>query len=309
MPTYSWTWEEMEAIAKQVASSSSTTHNIGVFGTAQYYYEYPKVLENRTNPDNSWYAFGFDGQQFNFNSASFTSAMNNLETAVKAGYVVDLEKVGDAEKKEWYGDSSIDPRFGGYVGVWRQMSWEFKNNMDSINFDYDIYPAPDGVGMANTDIAGVYALSEHKQAAYQLLKWMSYSEEGVKTRYQLYEDYSEDVEISGNNFPFPIVDYGYDANGINQIWDNIPYGKGADGIPGLASPEFIESLRNAAIQANKEVIGWDAATTRVEYEYLKEVAYGNKSYEAMKSVVQDAAMKAFNDAREAAKNSDTGEVE
>ena len=300
MPSYSWTWEEMEAIAKQVADSSSTTHNIGLFGTTQYLYEYPKVLENKKNPDNNWYAYGFDGEKFNFTSESYETAMSNMEKALSEGYAVYEYAIGDTEKKEWYGDASIDPRYAGYVGIWRQLSWEVKNHMDSFNFDFDVYPAPSGVGMANTDIAGVYALSEHKQAAYQLLKWMSYSEEGVKTRYELYEEYSEDVEISGNNFPFPIVDYGYDKNGVNQIWENLPYGKVA---PGLASPEFIESLRNAAIQANKEVIGWDAAVAAVETEdYLRGVEAQTKNFASLKTYIQEAAMKAFNDARQAAED-------
>ncbi|HQC31002.1 MAG TPA: hypothetical protein PLP51_04600, partial [Acholeplasmataceae bacterium] len=132
-------------------------------------------------------------------------------------------------------------------------------------------------------------LSPHKEAAYQLLKWMSFSEEGVIRRFELYEEYKDELFISGNNYPYPIVDYGIDGKGNNKIWDNIPYGSTA---PGLVSPQFMESLRNAATQANKEVIGWDAVDQAVN-PYFGRILMGEADFVSQMEAIQadaDAAL-------------------
>ena len=47
-PDYDWTWDQMEAIAKSVYNP--TTKVIGIYGTRQYIYEYPKVLKIQATP-------------------------------------------------------------------------------------------------------------------------------------------------------------------------------------------------------------------------------------------------------------------
>lgn len=281
IPSYDWTWDQMEAIAKTV--QNDTTHKIGVFGTAQYFYEYPKVINAEVNP----YAYGYNGTKFNFNTPSYMSAMNRLEIGIQEGYVVNA--ITPEQALEYYGDATIDPRYSGHVGIWREASWSVKEHLGSLPFHFDIYSAPSGIGMGNTDIAGVSALSPHKEAAYQLLKWMSFSEEGVIRRFELYEEYKDELFISGNNYPYPIVDYGIDGKGNNKIWDNIPYGSTA---PGLVSPQFMESLRNAAIQANKEVIGWDAVDQAVN-PYFGRILMGEADFVSQMEAIQadaDAAL-------------------
>lgn len=291
-PTYDWTWEQMEEIAK---SCYDPTQNVwGIYGSSAYYYEYPKVVENKTNPNNGWYAMSYDGNKFNFNSTSFLQAMNHLEEAWTEGYVKD--SLNDEDIYNLYGKdaSTWDPRYNGKVAIWREASWSLKEHLDDMAFEYDIYPAPSGVGMGNTDIAAVSALCENKQAAYQLLKWMSYSEEGIVRRFELYEEYKDELFMSGNNYPYPVADYGIDANGVNKIWDNIPYGSTAKG---LVSYQFTEALRNAAIQANKEVIGWDAADEQFQ-TYYSQVVVGENTFAALQKTIQEMADKALKDKRD-----------
>ncbi len=288
IPTYDWTWDQMEAIAKQCFDLS--TYTWGVYGSSQYYYEYPKVLENIANPDNTWYAHGYNGTNFAYNSQSYLNAMNHLEEAWTEGYVKD--SLSAEEIYEYYGQDAEnwDPRYNGKVAIWREASWSLKEHLEEMAFEYDIYPAPSGVGMGNTDIAAVSALSKNKQAAYQLLKWMSYSEEGIIRRYELYSEYKNELFMSGNNYPYPIADYGIDANGNNKIWDNIPYGSTAQGI---VSPQFTEALRNAAIQANKEVIGWDAADEAFQ-TYFSQIVMGENTFAALQATIQEASDEALN---------------
>ena len=277
VPSYDWTWEDMENIAKEVTDINN--HVFGVYGTAQYFYEYPKVIDAETHP----YAYGYNGESFDYSSEAYLQAMTALETALNEQYVIN--SLSADECKEFYRDENADPRYIGKVGIWRQAAWEVKNQMPNFQFEFDVYPAPSGVGMGNTDIAGISSLTEHPEAAYQLLKWMSYSEEGLIRRYELYEEYEEELYISGNNYPYPIVDYGMDKTGVNKIWDSIPYGTTA---PGLVSPQFIEAIRGAATQANKEVIGWDAVDQAVG-PYFSQILMGESDFWTLRETIQSAA--------------------
>jgi len=298
IPSYDWTYQQMESIAQ--ATTNENTHIIGMYGCSFYNRELPKILKiaAATTPQElaiakSWQSYSFDGTQFNFDDPVFLSAMTDLTEAVNGGYCIDA--LSAETLNNWYLDSSFVPTANGKVALWRDASWSAKNYFSQMLFEWDIYPGPNGITGGNTDIAGIASTSEHKAAAYQFLKWMSYSEEGLLTRYQLFEDYSDQVYISANNYGYPVVDYGINGQGENLIWDTIPYGITA---PGFVSPEFIESLKNGAYWVNKEVVGWDEADS-VAYTYLYQTMVGETTYAAIKDILQTEAMIAMNAAREA----------
>ncbi len=277
-PSYGWTWDQMEAIAS--ASYDETKHILGSYETKAYTYELPKVLKGSAG--SSWSALGFDGVGFHFDDVAFEQSFNKLSNALKTNAV--SRTLSAEQLTEYYNDSTIDPRYAGYVAVWRDLSWNAKNYMPDLTFEWDVYPGPGGVTGGNTDIAGVSSTCANKAAAYQLLKWMSFGEEGLLRRYDLYEQYNEDLYMSGNNYPYPIVDYGIDGYGVNKVWEAIPY----TAVPGMVSPEFIEGLRNGAFQVNKESIGWDAVDYAVG-SYFVEIETGVNTFSALKDTIITAA--------------------
>ena len=291
-PSYDWTYEQMEAIA--AAATNENTHVIGMYGAHFYYRELPKILKLRaatnaaeTATARSWYAYTFDGSGFNFTDPVFLTAMNDMRDALSSGACV--HQLSSDTLLDWYLSSDFDPRYNGKVALWRDASWSAKNHFGEMLFEWDVYPGPDGISGGNTDIAGISYTSEHKAAAYQLLKWMSYSEEGLLTRYQLFEDYSEMVSGQANNYGYPVVDYGIDGYGVNQLWETIPYGLTA---PGFVSPEFIEALKNGALWANKETVGWDEADSAAG-PYISQVINNETEFAAVSGEMQTAADSAF----------------
>jgi len=284
-PSYDWTVEQMTSIAKAV--NDETRHIIGIFGCDWYHRIYPKVLKGK---DSGWAEFGFDGNRFNFDDPVFQMALNSQRQAIEQGYCV--PELSAEQLEEYYQDPAFTPTYQGMVGMWQEPTWSLKDYFDDMLFEWDIYPGPGGVTGGNTDIGGISALSEHKDAAYQLLKWMTFSEEGLLKRFELYDP---ELYVSGNNFPYPIVDYGIDAEGRNKIWESIPYGEVA---PGFISPQFIESLKKGAIRLNKEVIGWDEVDGAV-YNYFYEIRTGQNTYAALKDTIQQAADQAYQQAIEA----------
>jgi multiple sugar transport system substrate-binding protein len=298
IPGYDWTYEQAEAIAQ--ATTNENTHIIGMYGCDFYHRELPKILKIKaaTNADelalaNSWLAASYDGFQFNYMDPVFLTAMNDMTEAMQGGYCV--SGLDPATLEEWYLDPTFIPTYNGKVAMWREASWSAKNNFSQMLFDWDVYPGPNGVTGGNTDIAGIASTSDNQKAAYQFLKWMSYGEDGLLMRYQLFEDFSEQVTISANNYGYPVVDYGIDGQGVNKIWETIPYGITA---PGFVSPEFIESLKNGAFWVNKETVGWDEADT-VAYAYIATVVYGTATYADIREILQSEANTAMQNARDA----------
>ncbi|MDP2425063.1 MAG: extracellular solute-binding protein [bacterium] len=296
IPGYDWTYQQMASIAQ--ATTNENTHIMGMYGCSFYNRELPKVLKIAAATSNEeliaakkWQSFSYDGNQFNFNDPVFLSAMTLLTDAVNGGYCV--PGLSAAQLEERYLSSSFEPTYNGKVAMWRDASWSAKNYFSQMLFEWDIYPGPNGVTGGNTDIAGVASTSLHKAAAYQFLKWMTYSEEGLLTRFQLFKDYADQVYISANNYGYPVVDYGIDGFGVNKVWSAIPYGITA---PGFVSPEFIESLRNGAYWVNKEVVGWDEADS-VAYSYLYQTMIGQTTYAAIMELLQVEVMIAYQNAR------------
>ncbi|MBI9009546.1 MAG: extracellular solute-binding protein [Tenericutes bacterium] len=296
-PGYDWTYQQMEAIAR--ATTNENYHIIGTYNTSFYERELAKVLkiEAATTPAeleaaNKWQALGFDGTNFHFDDPAFLSAMNMMTDAINEGFLVG--ELGPEDLEDWYLDSSFEPAYNGKVAMWADASWFVKDYFDQMLFEWDVYPGPNGVTGGNTDIAGISSTSENPKAAYQLLKWMSFSQEGLLTRYQLFEDFSTQVFISANNYGYPVVDYGINGQGVNEIWEKIPYGITA---PGFVSPEFIESLKNGAYWINKESVGFDEAYS-VAYSYLYNTRIGDTSYAAIKDTLQTEAQAAMENAKE-----------
>ena len=304
IPTYDWTWDQMEAIARQ--ANDPMQHIIGLYGrqgyygeggTAAYQNELPKVLKMKA--DNSvgktWVGWAYDGNRFNFDDPVFLEAMNKATTGLTEGW---LQTWLPAEKKlEYYNDEAFVPTTGGKVAVWREASWSFKDEISKIgdNFEWDVYPGPSGVTGGNTDIIGISSLCQNKQAAYQFMKWMSYSEEGILTRFKIFAESGSELYQQGNNYPYPIADYGLNSMGVNEIWDNIPYGTTA---PGLVSPQYLEALRNGAYCLNKEVCGWD----NVDYQvggYFTEIFAGTNNFAALRDSIQKTATAALAETRAA----------
>lgn len=298
IPDYDWTVEQMLSIAQ--ACTNETTHVMGIYGASFFNRELPKVLKIRAAGDNegalaqarAWQSYSYDGNGFNFNDPVFLSAMTMMREAIDGGYVVD--SLSAEQLEEYYLSSTYVPTYNGKVAMWRDASWSAKNYFSQMLFNWDIYPGPSGVTGGNTDIAGISSTCVNKAAAYQLLKYMSYGEQGLLDRYQIYEEFSDQVFISANNYGYPVVDYGINGLGQNLVWDTIPYGEMA---PGFTSPEFIESLKNGAYWVNKETVGWDEADS-VVYQYFYQVLAAETTWAAIQDTVQTEAMAAYTLARE-----------
>ena len=117
------------------------------------------------------------------------------------------------------------------------------------------------------------------------LEYIEDGEDGILARFQIYAESGSELYQQGNNYPYPVADYGMDATGHNKIWENIPYG---DTAPGLVTPQYLEALRNGAYVMNKEVCGWDASDYAIQ-EYFSEIYAGTNTFAALKASIQEGS--------------------
>ncbi len=284
-PSYDWTWDQMESIAQSCYNESE--HIVGQYGVSSYWRELPKILSG----NNSWSAFTYDGEKFNFDSPYFEESFTKLTNAL-TNHAVTAE-YGEETLTTYYGDPQYLVDYNGSAAIWVAPAWEAKGYFETMNFNWDVYPAPGGCTGGNIDIAGISSTCAHKEAAYQLLKWMSFSEEGLVTRFSLYQDFGTILYKSANNYPYPVVDYGINAKGVNAVWDNIPY----NNAPGMTSPQMINSLNNAALWGNKEVVGWDKVDTAIN-TYFADIYYGVDTFANLKETIIELGNKTLIEYRE-----------
>ena len=299
-PSYDWTWEQMENISKAVYND--TTHVVGQSGYTQYWKTLPKVLSG----ESTWASMAFDtkDQSWKYGSAAFEQAMTKLADGLQSHAVTcpySSEQIAEyygMTVEDWQIQNGYNIGYDGKAAIWAAPSWYAKDYFSKMTFNWDVYPAPgtmvngkmsQTIG-GNTDLIAVSSTCTHKAAAYQLLKWMSYSEEGIITRYDDFREYGEILATVSNNYPYPIADYGIDNNGVNQIWDRLPYDK----VPGMTSAEMINALKNGAFNLNKETPGWDTVDRAVN-PYFYQITTGDATFASVKETVVAESTRVFDD--------------
>ncbi len=243
MPSYNWTFDEFLAFAEAVTDEPQ-----GKWGMeyCNWEYIYPAML----NPEYNYLTW--DGERYNFDDPLFLEGFQKSKDAVTAGYCKGGWPEGEAERAaervKYYGVPDLWPPVFGKIGTFVQPSWDmgwFGPMLDANGIEYDIYPGPNGRTRAALNIHGMSSITEHSRQAYELMKWMTFSEDGLRYKYGIaWHDDELANSMSGWDFPGVISD---------RVWNALPYGAAA---PGWVSEEFIQSLNNGIIFPQKAMIGY-----------------------------------------------------
>jgi multiple sugar transport system substrate-binding protein len=248
MPSYDWDFDEYKAFATSVTNEPEGEWGLEV---CNWEMSYPAMM----NPSYNYWTW--DGDSFNFDDPLFLQGIQAEKDAIAAGYCKGgwpsdaAERA--AEKAEYYGIPDLWPPSVGKIGIHVQPSWDmgwFGPQLSDNDVVYDIYPGPNGRTRAALNVSGMSSITEHPRQAYELMKWMSFSEDGLRYKYGIaWHDERLATTSSGWDFPGIISD---------RVWNALPYGAYA---PGWVSPEFIQSLNNGIIFPQKAFIGfWESHT-------------------------------------------------
>lgn len=199
-PEYDWTIDEFVSLAKAATDNQYSGINIVKADDATHNLE-TKLMGGMLESPYQMYGYNMEEREFDFTSGAWVNSKNYIkELRAVPGLIAD-------ELKEWSKRNNgvadaYDNKFGGSgdalkagkVLFGNHNTWEIHWMLDSFNFEWDMYPVPHAQGVderIQTHVDYVFmtsAVTEEKaQAAYELVKFLSYSEEGCKARM----DYSQ----------------------------------------------------------------------------------------------------------------------
>ena len=252
-PSYDWTYAEYEALRDQVGELTDAGSCI-----------FPGVID-----------FSYFGANY-FDSVpngyrGYNTVTQRFDFADALGYGAWLEGVAAEAKRGWHFwdlteqdreticEDIADSWTDGVRAINTIYLWEFNsavNTMVNKEFEIDIYPypvAPEGGQTATYTYHDYYSLSKvleddrvKAEAAFQLVKWLTYGEEGLESRWDMVYDADPVLFTDGTLY---LMDYiqGWPITSNPAVMAMHPLVKGFDENSVLARYNF-EAFQNPDFQ-------------------------------------------------------------
>jgi len=196
IPPYNWTYEDYENLRTEIAK---LTPNNPIFPGMIDFIEIGTHYFDSI--PNGWKGFNTETKRFDYaNSKKFGEWLDLVSKEGKQGlHFYDLSEE-EREKKAgnlgWAWGDGLEA----VSNVWMYaLSGDVNELVKNRKMEIDIYPMPKAPEGGSTDIRAYYdtlSLSSElaedpvkAQAAFQLLKWLTYGEEGLKSRWALIDEY------------------------------------------------------------------------------------------------------------------------
>ena len=203
-PDYDWTIEEFMSLAKAATDSQYSGINIVQASDATHALQ-TKLMGGMMDAPYQMYGYNMDTHEFDFTSGAWTKAQDYIkELRDVPGLVADELK--ESEKRNNGIADAYDNKFGGSADALasgkvlfgNHNTWETYWMAKKFNFKWDIYPVPHAENVSEriqTHVDYVFMTSavkeENAKAAYEVVKFLSYSEEGCLARMKYVEENKE----------------------------------------------------------------------------------------------------------------------
>lgn len=276
LPGYDWTIDEMYALASKLTKS-----NEHQFGLGSNVLSYLRDVYDAAYTADLW--------QYGYNPASGTFNTKYLAQ----GYAKGLELLNNGiagnpsaeERLSWYGDDSIWLPKTGKQAMQLDWYWTIQtvkgDDYTALGQEWLAYPFPVGTSGRIQTIVNVGCVcenSENPELAYELLKFMTFGEDGWKARC---EWYTENKELPAS---VPIVDDEETLNLIKALTPGEDYAAVYDSIsrsvadikkwvPGLtdfeswmSSQDMWTKLRNSSLKVEDVA---DQMEQKLNYYYAE----------------------------------------
>lgn len=234
VPSRNWTWDEMIKLIKDCTVKDSSD-GLAYFGCG-YYNRLDSYYGIAASQDIKG-EFGFNGKTFDL--GVWAVGEQEFASLKQGGYIAPQTQT--VEMENWMGDWEAWCGSSGHVALFTEAFWTFQNTWNTEGFEeynLDIVPyvvpavskedaAADHHSIATIDFGGLTPACKYPREAYELLKFMSFGQDGWKTRIQLYNDESQvnanGLALKNDVMPVPITT---DEEVWNQYIDM--YCKGMD---------------------------------------------------------------------------------
>lgn len=200
LPGMSWTYDDFESYLRTAASKYTSGLCVGTDGLLEIYSEYATYLGMSVNNKNNKNNYGQWG--FNLN----TNSIDNdyvIQGAKKYFYwrtmVPGVDASYEAYQKNADGTSQLESYLGNTTNIWMggkallhiQNTAGILQDESSLTFKYAVRPLPNQNGHLAMHVDECFITSacknENIEAAFQLLRFMTYSTNGNLARLSMYE--------------------------------------------------------------------------------------------------------------------------
>ena len=224
VPDRNWTWDDMiELIKKATVKDSSdgkAYYGCGYYNRLDSYYgiaSSQKVIGE----------FGFDGEKFDL--SAWAIGEQQFAELKQGGYIAPVTNTPAMEN--WLGDFEGWCGASEHVALFTEAFWTFQNtwNTEAYKKDYNIDIIPYVIpsvskedakaghhSIATIDFGGLTPACEHPREAYELLKFMSFGQDGWKTRIELYNDETQQ-NANGLALKYDVMPAPITTN--QEVWD------------------------------------------------------------------------------------------
>lgn len=262
-PVKDWTYSEMIEILKVIKNrdlDNAENLVIGIepwYGTMDFQQIWP-TLDDADVMYDTW-----DGEQFNYTSDSWISAMQTKVQLHKLndGTIDDITEADFLDEDGNYipGREYLDSwkLQTGYTAMGIHGTWNLNTLInipkDERDTDMGFWPYPNGEAGSFPpvilDYQCVSSQTDYREEAYLLAKWMTYGRDGWHARMDIYEE-EYDQAINDGILPnhidrYPVADY-------DDVWQRImPYVNEVEGLS-----EIVNNLENSKPDVDKWLPGY-----------------------------------------------------
>lgn len=256
IPSYDWTYEDYQNLRSEVAK---LTPNNPIFpGSIDFSQLGPHYFDSIPN---GWKGFNSETERFELSeSENFGKYFEDFAKEARQGlHFYDLpeeDRIAKADNTDWAWGDGLEA-----IGnIWMyNLSSEVNEIKGKRGIDIDIYPMPTAPEGGSTKIHGYYdtlSLSSEladdpvkAEAAFQLLKWLTYSEEGLKSKWALIDEYTGLPEDASLRVEDRLLDFiqGWPITTNPDILKEHPLVKGFPEDSDLAVFNF-EAFKNGKFQ-------------------------------------------------------------
>ncbi len=274
-PSYTWTVDQFKALARKATTDKYSGIN--------HLWSFDEFMAGVYSSYLIQDAYDMKTGQFNLTDGSWAKAIA-LQKELKAvpGLVSDdlknedLRKEGKADDyQKKFGKDADALREGkvlmGYHGTW-DLSW-----IRTMSYRWDLYPLPQadkGWRQAiHADHAFLGATAKYPVAAYQFMKWLTFSPDGIGAAVELYNTREPpDFVLPGTNHP-----------DIMKLFAT------QKGVPAGVAYMFQHQDKTFKGDPYKTVPGWDDAFWNVIFPANEDIRKGLKEAPAIAKEIQDKA--------------------
>jgi multiple sugar transport system substrate-binding protein len=213
MPSTEWTWDQMIDSVKQMTVPEKGYYGYNDYRTIVTWYPI-------ASSDTVWGEFGWDGTKFDM--SSWAVGLNQQAELMNGKYHAPLFDTDEAEAA--FGDRTMWAAYSGKVAYQFDAWWTYNNLFSTqeyldLGLKYVPYMIPRAEGTSSKhmvgtmDFGGISSNTEHPREAYELLKFMTWGQEGWANRIEGYKTLTDDAgkAISEDCLPLTLDQGTWDA--------------------------------------------------------------------------------------------------